>query len=98
VLTFRAWCANLQRAQMLVSICHDALRCRGLILKRGAVSAPVDEVIATLARAAEDLGMALHSDTEIQATAEAVVRHVEATLEQMLRGGQLRDLNRRYSR
>jgi len=50
----------------------------------------------TIIRAARTIGVDLQSEAELHAAAAPVVDRVSREFERQLRGGQLRDLNRRY--
>lgn len=85
-LVMIGWC-TVAHAELLMMALHGEID----IGTSGAAGA-----IARVAAAAKQLGLVLRSESELRASAEKAVQHVDRVFREKLRAGELRDLNRRY--
>jgi hypothetical protein len=90
-LVMIGWCAA-DRVEMLMMALRDEIDVgAGEGLARDVV-----EATARVTAAADQLGLVLWPDAELQASAEKAVRHVARIFQEKLRAGELCDLNQRY--
>jgi hypothetical protein len=91
-LVMIGWCAA-NRVEMLMMALRDEI---DVGAGESLSASDADEARARVTAAAEQLGLVLWSDAELQASAEKAVQHVARIFQEKLRAGELRDLNQRY--